>query len=257
MFQFVGYWQFLKIWWSQRKFSFSILSPLLVLPGARAMLSVVHRPISFLPKLSPPFVTDRSQPVIIKGVSGRVGSESATAAAGGGGEEVDNTWCYTCRHSQPAPSSKSPLLHHSHPSFAPSNFKPGLFPFFSKRSPPIPLQVLSSVPQRVTHRSPQTSVFNNAQLIPFPHSSNHGWGRTSTKLLKAKSDKRPWPGNDPTKTGWPYSFPVGYFFSSKWRSDFQASPTLGHGDYHSSCQPLLLGLFQDQVQENVSNCEFL
>ena len=93
MFQFVGYWQFLKIWWSQRKFSFSFLSPLLVLPGARAMLSVVHRPISFLPKLSPPFVTDRSQPVIIKGVSGRVGSESATAAgtAGAGGEEVDNT----------------------------------------------------------------------------------------------------------------------------------------------------------------------
>ena len=54
------------------------------------MLSVVHGPISFLPKLSPPFVTDRSQPVIIKGVSGRVGSESATTA-GAGGEEVDNT----------------------------------------------------------------------------------------------------------------------------------------------------------------------
>ena len=55
------------------------------------MLSVVHGPISFLPKLSPPFVTDRSQPVIIKGVSGRVGSASATAGAGGGGGEVDNT----------------------------------------------------------------------------------------------------------------------------------------------------------------------
>ena len=41
-------------------------------------------------KLSPPFVTDRSQPVIIKGVSGRVGSARATAGAGGGGE-VDNT----------------------------------------------------------------------------------------------------------------------------------------------------------------------
>ena len=86
-------------------------------------------------KLSPPFVTDRSQPVIIKGVSGRVGSESATAAAGGeGGEEVDNTWCYTCRHSQPAPSSKSPLLHHSNSSFAPSNFKPGFFPFFLRKT---------------------------------------------------------------------------------------------------------------------------
>ena len=84
---------FLKTWWSQRRFSFSIPSPLFVLPGARTMLSVFHRPISFLPKLSPPFVTDRSQPVIIKGVSGRVGSESATAAgaAGEGGEEVDNT----------------------------------------------------------------------------------------------------------------------------------------------------------------------
>ena len=53
-------------------------------------LRIVHRAISFLPKLSPPFVTDRSQPVIIKGVSGRVGSARATAGAGGGGE-VDNT----------------------------------------------------------------------------------------------------------------------------------------------------------------------
>ena len=50
-------------------------------------LRIVHGPISFLPKLSPPFVTDRSQPVIIKGVSGRVGSASATAAEG----EVYNT----------------------------------------------------------------------------------------------------------------------------------------------------------------------
>ena len=61
----------------------SILILLPVLPGAKVMLGRSWC------KLSPPFVTDRSQPVIIKGVSGRVGSESATAAGGGG--EVDNT----------------------------------------------------------------------------------------------------------------------------------------------------------------------